>query len=38
MLKRFNQDQAVAAAEKEFLQAQEIETAFARDFDGLDSA
>jgi hypothetical protein len=38
MLKRFDHDQAVAGAEKEFLQAQEIEAAFARDFDGLDSA
>jgi hypothetical protein len=37
MLKRFDSDQAVAAAEKEFAQAQEIEAAFVRDFDGLDS-
>ena len=37
MLKRFDNDQAVAAAEKEFVQAQEIEAAFAKDFDGLDS-
>jgi hypothetical protein len=34
MLKRLDHDQAVAAAEKDFKQAQEIET----DFDGLDSA
>ena len=38
MLKRFDNDQAVAAAEKEFEQAQEIEAAFNKDFDGLDSA
>ena len=38
MLKRFDNDQAVAAAEKEFEQAQEIEAAFDRDFDGLDAA
>ena len=38
MLKRFDNDQAVAAAEKEFNEAQEIEAAFDRDFDGLDSA
>ena len=36
--KRFENDQAVAAAEKEFEQAQEIEAAFTKDFDGLDSA
>jgi hypothetical protein len=38
MLKRFNNDQAVAAAEKEFKQAQEIEAAFMREFGVLDSA
>ena len=37
MLKRFDNNQAVAAAEKEFKQAQEIEAVFVRDFDGLDS-
>lgn len=37
MLKRFDNDQAVAAAEKEFEQAQEIEAAFAKDFAGLDA-
>ena len=31
MLKRFENDQVVAAAEKEFKQAQEIEAAFVRD-------
>jgi len=31
MLKRFENDQAVAAAEKEFNEAQEIEAAFDRD-------
>jgi hypothetical protein len=36
-LKRFDHDQAAAAAEKEFLQAQEIEAACAKDFDELDS-
>ena len=36
MLKRFENHQAVAAAEKEFEQAQEIESAFHKDFDGLD--
>jgi hypothetical protein len=38
MLKRFDYDQAVAAAEKEFNEAQEIEAAFDRYFDGLDAA
>jgi hypothetical protein len=38
MLKRFENDQTVAPAEKEFNEAQEIEAAFDRDFDGLDSA
>ena len=38
MLKRFDNDEAVVAAEKEFKEAQEIETAFDRDFAGLDSA
>jgi hypothetical protein len=33
MLKRFENDQAVTAAEKEFNEAQEIEA----DFDGLDA-
>jgi hypothetical protein len=37
MLKRFDNDQAVAAAENEFALAQEIEAAFVKDFDGLDS-
>jgi len=37
MLKRFENDQAVAPAEKEFNEAQEIEAAFDRDFDGLDA-
>ena len=37
MLKQFDYDRAVAAAEKEFLRAQEIEAAFFRDFGGLDS-
>jgi hypothetical protein len=36
MLKRFDNDQAVAAAEKEFEQAPEIESAFHKDYDGLD--
>jgi len=38
MLKRFDNDQAGAAAEKEFEQAQEIESAFPEDYDGLDGA
>jgi hypothetical protein len=38
MLKRFENDQTVGAAEKEFDEAQEIEAAFDRDFDGLDAA
>ena len=37
ILKGFENDQAVAAAEKEFNEAQEIEAAFDRDFDGLDA-
>jgi hypothetical protein len=37
MLKRFENDQTVAPAEKEFNEAQEIEAAFDRDFDGLDA-
>ena len=37
MLKRFENDQALAPAEKEFNEAQEIEAAFDRDFDGLDA-
>ena len=36
-LKRFENDQTVAPAEKEFNEAQEIEAAFDRDFDGLDA-
>ena len=35
MLKRFENDQVVAAAEKEFKQAQEIEAAFVRDSEKL---
>ena len=38
ILKRFENDQGVAAAGKEFEQAQEIEAAFGRDFDGLYAA
>jgi hypothetical protein len=38
MLKRFGNDQAVGAAEKELNEAQGIEAAFDRDFDGLDAA
>jgi hypothetical protein len=38
VLQRFENDQAVAAAEKEFERAQEIEAAFEKDFDGLDGA
>jgi hypothetical protein len=38
MLQRFENDQAAAAAEKEFERAQEIEAAFEKDFDGLDGA
>jgi hypothetical protein len=37
MLKRFDNDRAVAAAENEFEQAQEIEAAFVKDFRGLDA-
>jgi hypothetical protein len=37
MLKGFENDQAVATAEEEFNEAQEIEAAFDRDFDGLDA-
>ena len=37
-LKGFGNDQAVAAAEKEFTHAQNIEADFFKDFDGLDSA
>jgi hypothetical protein len=37
MLKRFDNDQGIAAAEKEFVQAQEFEAAFAKDFHGLDA-
>ena len=37
MLKRFDNGQAVAAAEKEFEQAQGIEAAFVKDFGGLDA-
>jgi hypothetical protein len=37
MLKGFDNDQAVAGAEKEFEQAQEIEAAFVKDFAGLDA-
>ena len=36
-LKQFDYDRAVAAAEKEFMQAHESEAAFVRDFGGLDS-
>lgn len=38
ILKRFENDQGVVAAGKEFEQAQEIEAAFGRDFDGLYAA
>ena len=38
MVKRFDNDQALAAAEKEFLEAQEIEAAFEKEFDGLGGA
>ena len=38
MLKEFGKDQGVAAAEKEFTRAQNIEADFVKDFDGLDSA
>ena len=38
ILKGFENDQAVAVAEKEFNEAQEIEAAFDTDFDGLDAA
>jgi hypothetical protein len=37
MLKRFHNDQAVAAAEREFEQAQAKEAAFVKDFGGLDA-
>ena len=37
MLKRFDNDQAVAAAAKEFKEAQEIETAFLKEYSTLGS-
>jgi hypothetical protein len=38
MLKRFENDQGVAAAGKDFEEAQENETVFGRDFDGMYAA
>jgi hypothetical protein len=37
-LQRLESSEGIAPAEKEFAQAQEIERAFEKDFDGLDSA
>ena len=38
MLQRLESDEVIAPAEKEFERAQEIESAFDKDFDGLDGA
>jgi hypothetical protein len=38
MLKRFDNDQAVAIAEKEFKQAQEIEANFLKEYEKLNAA
>jgi hypothetical protein len=38
MLQRFENDEVIVPAEKEFERAQEIETSFDKDFDGLDGA
>jgi hypothetical protein len=38
MLKRFDNDQDVASAEKEFKQAQEIEAALVREYGGLNAS
>lgn len=37
MLQRFENDQVIVPAEREFERAQEVERAFEKDFDGLDS-